>query len=266
MTTKLTAKAIRRHLSHPIAVEVLDSIDSTNTEAKRRALSGLDTPLFLLARTQTAGRGRLGRTFCSPDGAGLYMTVLLHPETSHGEVLSLTSAAAVAVCRAIEAQTSLSPKIKWVNDVYLSHKKVCGILTEGVSDPTDGHLKSVVVGIGINLTPAAFPDEVAAIATSLGGEGAAVDPNRLAAAVCDGLLEFYEDLPRKSWLAPYRERSYLTGKSVIWRKAGGGLEEVPLGTGTVLGIGDDGELILDTPDGMVALTGGEVTVRVKIEE
>lgn len=263
MTTKLTEKKIRRHLSHPIAVEVLNTIDSTNTEVKRRAMNGLATPLLLLARTQTAGRGRLGRTFCSPNGAGLYMSLLLHPEMEAADVLALTSAAAVAVCEAIESLTPLSPKIKWVNDVYLSGKKVCGILTEGVVDPACGKLQSVVVGIGINLTPAALPPEVAAIATSLGGDGAAADPNRLAAAICDRLLRFYETLPQKSWLEGYRRRSWLDGKSVIWRRAGGEPDGEVLGSGKVIGIGDNGELLLATPDGEIALTGGEVTVRVE---
>ncbi len=263
MTRKLTEKAILRHLTHPIAVEVMDTVDSTNTEAKRRSILGLRDPLFLLARTQTAGRGRLGRSFCSPEGAGLYMSLLLHPQMSHEQVLTLTSAAAVAVCEAIEKLTNLSPMIKWVNDVYIGDKKVCGILTEGVSDPTKGNLQSVVVGIGINITHAAFPPDVAAIATSLADEGAKVDSNRLAATICDRLLELYEELPQKSWLAPYRERSYLDGKTVIWRLAGGEVNTAPLGSGMVMGIGDEGELLLSTPEGEIALTGGEVTVRVQ---
>lgn len=263
MSQKLTARSIARHLRRPMAVEVLDSIDSTNTEAKRRVAAGLTAPLLLLARTQTAGRGRLGRSFCSPDGAGLYMSLLLHPEIDPAEVLSLTSAAAVAVCEAIESLTNLAPKIKWVNDVYLNDKKVCGILTEGVSDPASGRLRSVVVGIGINLTPAAFPPEVAAIATSIGNEGAAVDPNRLAAAICDRLLDFYEAIPQTGWLDGYRRRSWLDGKSVIWRRAGGDSDGEVLGGGKVIGIGDEGELLLSTDGGEIALTGGEVTVRVE---
>ena len=263
MTKKLTARSISRHLDRPIGVEVLDVIDSTNTEAKRRVAAGLSTPLLLIARTQTAGRGRLGRTFCSPDGAGLYMSLVLHPEMAPENLLTLTSAAAVAVCEAIESMTALTPKIKWVNDVYLNDKKVCGILTEGVSDPASGKLRSMVVGIGINLTPAALPPDVAAIATSIGSDGATVDPNRLAATICDRLLEFYENLPRKDWLDGYRRRSWLDGKSVIWRRAGGNLDGEVLGNGTVIGIGDDGELILATESGNLPLTGGEVTVRVE---
>lgn len=257
MPKALSADAIRSAMTHPIHIDLLESVDSTNTEAKRRIASGLTTPLLLLAKTQTAGRGRLGRRFCSPHGAGLYMSMVLHPNCAPKEALSITSAAAVAVCEAIEALTPLCPEIKWVNDVYLSGKKVCGILTEGVTDPVSGRLKSVVVGIGINCTPAAFPDEVAAIATSLEGEGAMVDPNRLAAMVCERLLVLYKELPRKTWLSGYRSRSWLDGKTVIYFMDGCACE------GVVLGIDEDGALLLSTPEGEVALSSGEVTVRVK---
>ena len=250
----LCATHIQRAMSEPISVEVLDSVDSTNTEAKRRIAAGLHTPLLLLARTQTAGRGRLGRSFCSPEGAGLYMSWVLHPNCPPTEALSLTSAAAVAVAGAVEALTPLQPKIKWVNDVYIREKKVSGILTEGVTDPISGLLRSVVVGIGINCTHAAFPPEVASIATSLADEGGAVDPNLLAAEVNDRLLSLYRELPRKTWLPLYRERSLLTGKRVYWQK---GNER---GEGIVLGIGDHGELILSTASGNLPLTSGEVSI------
>lgn len=257
VSEKLSKQAICRALRSDMRVEVdlLESVDSTNTEAKRRISAGLAAPLFLLARRQTAGRGRLGRVFCSPEGAGLYMSLVLHPDAPAEEVLTLTSAAAVAVATAIEALTDLRPKIKWVNDVYIGEKKVSGILTEGVIDPESGRLRSVVVGIGINCTHAAFPAEVAAIATSLADEGAKVDPNRLAAEVCDRLLALYEELPRKTWLPLYRERSWLCGKAVVYRRGD------YLHTGKVLGIGEEGELILATDQGEVKLSTGEVSVR-----
>lgn len=255
MPTELSAETIRSELSHPIAVDLLESVDSTNTEAKRRIASGLSEPLLLLAEAQTAGRGRLGRTFCSPAGAGLYMSIVLHPNCPVNEVLALTSAAAVAVCEAIDMLTPLRPMIKWVNDIYLSDKKVCGILAEGVTDPAGGLLRSVVVGIGINCTPAAFPDEVAAIATSLEGEGAKLCRNRLAAVICDRLLSLYGELSQKKWLALYRSRSWLDGKAVVWR------QNNLLYEGIVQGIADDCSLRIATPNGEVALSTGEVSVR-----
>ena len=187
------------------------------------------------------------------------MSVVLFPDCPISEVLSVTSAASVAVAFAIEEAAGLLPRIKWVNDIYLGGKKVSGILTEGLVTP-DGH-PALVVGIGINCTHAAFPPEVAAIATSIEDEGGKVDPNRLAAAVCDRLLELYESLSEKNWLAPYRERSMLDGKRVIYRSAGD-LTGAPLGEGVVMGIGEEGELILDTAEGIIHLTSGEVTVRI----
>ncbi|MBR2131588.1 MAG: biotin--[Oscillospiraceae bacterium] len=258
MSKSLTAHAIAAQLIHPIPAEVMESVDSTNTEAKRRVWAGLSTPLLLLAKRQTAGRGRMGRTFCSPEGAGLYMSLILFPDCPIAEVLPITSAAAVAVALAIEETTGLSPQIKWVNDVYLHGKKLSGILTEGMIPP-EGQ-SAVIVGIGINCTPAALPPEVASIATSLADEGGKVDQNLLAARVCDRLLDLYDTLSAQTWLAPYRERSLLDGKRVVWRSAGD-LSGKPLGEGLVIGIGDNGELMLDTPEGMIALTGGEVSVR-----
>ncbi len=255
MEHQMSAEAIQKSMAFPIAVEVLESVDSTNTEAKRRLSAGLSAPLLLLAKAQTAGRGRLGRTFCSPPGAGLYMSLILHPNCPPSQVLSITSAAAVAVALAIEDLTCLRPQIKWVNDVYIGDKKVCGILTEGVTDPKSGLLQSIVVGIGINCTPAAFSSDVAAIATSLAGEGAVVDPSNLAAAVCNRLWQLYQELPSKTWLPLYRERSWLDGREVVYRTGD------TLHKGIVLGIGEDGELLLSTEAGEVTLSTGEVSVR-----
>ena len=253
MSEKLSKQAICRALRSDLSVEVelLESVDSTNTEAKRRISAGLARPLLLIARTQTRGRGRLGRRFCSPEGAGLYMSLVLHPDAPAEKVLTLTSAAAVAVATAIEALTDLRPKIKWVNDVYIGEKKVSGILTEGVIDPESGRLRSVVVGIGINCTHAAFPAEVAAIATSLAAEGGEVDQNRLAAEVCDRLLALYEALPRKTWLPLYRERSWLCGREVVWRRGD------VLHTGRVLGIGEEGELCFVIVDCDITNSNGD---------
>ncbi|MBQ7354104.1 MAG: biotin--[Clostridia bacterium] len=264
MPEKLSTQSIRAAMASPVAVEVLESVDSTNTEAKRRIAAGWreseqPTPLLLLAETQTGGRGRLGRSFSSPQGAGLYMSLLLFPDRSPKEVLAITSAAAVAVCLAIESLTDLRPQIKWVNDVYLSDKKLCGILTEGVTDPADGRLSAMIVGIGVNCTAASLPPEVAAIATSLEREGALIDRNRLAAAICDRLLTLYGTLTEGDWLPLYRERSWLDGQRVTCTRDGERIE------GVVLGIAEDGALLLATEEGTVRIATGEATVR-KVNE
>ncbi|MGM9647587.1 MAG: biotin--[acetyl-CoA-carboxylase] ligase [Eubacteriales bacterium] len=255
MSDQLSASAITALLAHPIAVQVMPSVDSTNSEAKRQIAQGLSEPLLLLAETQTGGRGRLGRAFSSPDGAGLYMSLVLHPDLSAERALSLTSAAAVAVCLAVESLTDLHPQIKWVNDVYIGGRKLCGILTEGITDPLSGRLQSVVVGVGINCRRAPLPDAVAAVATSLEGEGAVVDRNLLAAAICDRLIELYGNLSAQSWLPLYRARAWLDGKAVVCRMGDHTTE------GIVLGIDDDGALLLATEEGTLRLFTGEATVR-----
>ncbi len=255
MTDLLNQAAISGRLTATIPVEVLDCIDSTNTEAKRQIAAGARPPFLLLAEQQTGGRGRMGRSFSSPASAGLYMSLALAPDLPAGDMLPLTAAAAVAVCTAIESLTDLCPQIKWVNDIYLNDKKLCGILADGMIDPMDGRLSALVIGIGINCRAAPLPTDVAAIATSLEAAGAAVDRNLLAAAICDRLLEFYRDLPHSTWLEAYRARSWLDGKVVRCRLAG---EEIE---GTALGIDSSGALLLATLDGPRRIFTGEATVR-----
>ena len=131
-----------------------DEIDSTNLEAKRYAASNSEPlqeiPVFI-AKSQTGGRGRLGRSFFSPEETGLYMSILLPINENLIETDLITPAAGVAVCRTIEELSTETPKIKWVNDVYINKKKVCGILAEGIIDSKLGKISKVVLGIGINL-------------------------------------------------------------------------------------------------------------------
>ena len=255
MRSTLSAEAIAADLRRPIRVEVQREVGSTNTEAKTRLAREESPPFLLLAESQTAGRGRLGRSFCSPDGAGLYMSLALPANLPAEELLSVTAAAAVAVCQAIESLTPLRPQIKWVNDVYWNDKKLCGILTEGVIDPVSGRWTALVVGIGVNCKAAPLPPEVAAIATSLEQAGVTIDRNRLAAAICDRLWELYSDLPQKTWLAPYRARSWLDQKTVTCKIGDRTVE------GVALGIDDSGALLLGTAEGVQRLFSGEATVR-----
>lgn len=162
-----------------------DEIDSTNLEAKRYAQEisaranqdtslpqeKKDIPVFI-AKYQTSGRGRLGRTFFSPEETGLYMSLLLDIEENLIDTDLITPAAGVAVSRTIEALSQKEPKIKWVNDIYIDRKKVCGILAEGIINQKEGKIFQVVLGIGINLFEPknGFPEEISNIATSLYGK------------------------------------------------------------------------------------------------
>lgn len=258
----LSRERISACLDRPMKVMTYSVIDSTNSEAKRLIADGLSEPALLIAEEQTAGRGRLGRSFYSPSATGLYMSILLHPNAPAAEWLAITSAAAVAVCLAIESLTTTSstamPSIKWVNDVYLGDRKVCGILTEAVTDMTSGLMKSVVIGIGVNLSTAAFPDELADRAASLYPD--TLPPfsrNELAAAIANRLCTLAESLSSGCWLPLYRERSYLDGKPIryiengMWRDA------------VAIGIAENGGLIVEEAGAHRTLSSGEVTVRVK---
>ena len=151
------------------ALVCLETVDSTNNEVKRRALAGAADGLAVVAEQQTGGRGRRGRSFVSPAGQGLYLSVLLRPRCPLEEVSTLTAWTAVAVCNAVERVCGVRPGIKWPNDVILDGRKLCGILTELELEAETAALRHVVVGVGINLTQTAadFGPEVAPVAVSL---------------------------------------------------------------------------------------------------
>lgn len=214
-------RRLRRALSAALGGDAsLSSLDlfcmrstgSTNEDATRYAKTHPGRAALFVADRQTAGKGQRGRSFYSPAGSGLYMTLLL-PSTLLASIETLTVVAAVAVCRAIAEMTDADPKIKWVNDVYLGGKKACGILAEGAFSE-DGTPDFAVVGIGINLSTRAFPEELAPIATSLAAQSTRV-PHRadLCARIAATLLLSHgkADGPMGD---EYRARSFLDGKPV----------------------------------------------------
>lgn len=258
MNQALCSKEISALLDRPMRVLTYDSIDSTNNEAKRLAADLSGQPTLIAAELQTAGRGRLGRSFYSPAQTGLYMSILLCPNAPLSEWITITSAAAVAVSLAIEELSGLRPSIKWVNDLYLGDRKVCGILTEAVTDPTDRGMKHLIVGIGVNLSTVFFPEELASRAASLYRE--TIPPftrNALAAAIANHLFELIDGLSKRTWLPLYRERAYLDGKAIIYYENGQAY------TALAVGIDECGGLIVEDETGSRrTLTSGEVTVRV----
>ena len=169
MTDTLSLQGIEPYLREKAAIHIYPSLESTNDTAKNMHNPAHGT--VIIADYQTAGRGRHGRSFFSPTGCGIYMSVVLHPKWFWPDNLALiTPMAAVAVCEAIEATTRKAPQIKWVNDIFLNGKKICGILTETVMDAS-GEISHIVVGIGINFTtpPGGFPPEIAQTAGTLFG-------------------------------------------------------------------------------------------------
>lgn len=245
---------ISKYLDSQIAVLVHDELASTNKTARELA-SSLSGEALIVARRQSGGRGRMGRSFFSPEG-GLYMSLLLRPEMSAEESVRLTTAAAVAVCRAVDAATGERCEIKWVNDVYLRGRKVCGILTE--AQITGGKLAYAVVGIGVNLIPpeGGFPEDIknraGAVFDRIDGDA----DNRLAATIVNEFMRLYKD--GTEHLCEYRQRSFLIGREVdVMRIADG--ERRPA---TVIAVDDECRLVVRYPDGSAeALGSGDVSVR-----
>ena len=251
---RLSAAGVRAALGEAYAglrVRVYETLDSTNQEAKRLLAAGEPCPMLLLAEEQTAGRGRRGRGFYSPAGEGLYMTLALQPRAALSQATLLTAAAAVAVAQAVEALTALACQIKWVNDVYLDGKKLCGILTEASGSFEADALSSVCAGIGVNVRTRDFPEELAGRACSLWPR--AVSRNHLAAEIAVRLLNFAADLGARDFLEEYRRRSLVLGKAVTFTRDGGERRAL------AVGIGENGELIVRYDDGREeALNAGEV--------
>ena len=185
-----------------------EKIDSTNAQARRLAAAGDGQNLLLLAREQSAGRGRMNRSFYSPADTGLYMTLLYYPDRPITALPGLTCAVALAASLAIEQTCSLSPQIKWVNDLYLDGRKVCGVLCESFGTPCG---TAIAIGIGINLTTRDFPAALDGIAGSL---QAAVDPEVLAISICESLLPYLQSGDSTLWLEGYRARFMLRGVRV----------------------------------------------------
>ena len=233
-----------------VLVRVFDEIDSTNTEAKRMTLDGFFGDALLVANSQTAGRGRMGRSFYSPSGTGAYFSILHTLNTPLCDAVAITSAASVAVMRAIRTLTGMQTEIKWVNDLYYNKKKVCGILTEAVSAGESAH---VIVGIGINLDTADFPEELQGIAGSLGTQ---IDTAKLIAEIYRQVSLYLQAPDNREWLADYRANSCVLGKKVSWTDA------QTTRIGTAESIDEDGALLIrDEKNELIRLHTGEISVK-----
>ncbi len=241
-------------LSRTLDLSVIPSIDSTNNEAKRMIANGYRGNALIVANEQTNGRGRRGRSFYSPKNTGIYMSFVFSTDAKFSKAVSLTTISAVAVVKAIESITNLKPMIKWVNDVYLGGKKICGILTEAVTDVETGLVQSIVIGIGINISTEHFPDDISQTASSINING--LSRNKLTAAISNELMEICSDLNNKAYIRTYKEHSLLIGKSIDFYK-----NNVKYNA-TAVDIDNEGGLVVKLPNGKTEiLNSGEITVR-----
>ncbi len=226
--------------SAPIGISILDTADSTNKEARRYCREGGDLPALFVARQQTAGRGRLGRSFVCERDKGLYMTLALAPR-SGASPHSLTLTAGCAVLLAIRDLTGVTPKIKWVNDILIENKKVAGILAEGAFDAS-GNMSFAAVGIGINIHKIHFPEELSLKAgTLLELTGKAPDINSLAAEIINRFLALSEDMD--TVLKTYKEHLSTLGKRIT---VVGGSEDF---SALAKDLDCEGNLIIERDDG-----------------
>ena len=243
-----------------LPLHVLDSIGSTNDHAKQLALNGAAHGTVVIAKQQSGGKGRLGRSFFSPR-EGIYLSIIIKPEFDLSKSVLITAAAAVAVCEAIEKISGHDVGIKWVNDIYIGGKKVCGILTEGIPDFETGRIDTIIIGIGINTTTQGFPKELLDIAGCVNGN---YSRSALTAEVICKTLDLVDDIECKSFIETYKKKSVVIGKTVtvykgIYKTDPG---EMPSKPARVLDIDENGGLIVLYTDGTrETLNSGEISIR-----
>ncbi|MGN0368375.1 MAG: biotin--[acetyl-CoA-carboxylase] ligase [Wujia sp.] len=259
-TDRLTRDGVLRFLDArtDVCLEVYPTVSSTNLVLKDRA----DEPegLVIAASQQTHGMGRLGRTFVSPAETGIYFSILLKPKMSNEDITLLTTIAATAVCEAIETCTQEKPVIKWVNDVFLRDRKICGILTQASFNMENLEPEYVIVGIGINLyqPEGGFGQELQSIAGSLMDTKVGNLKNRLLAEVLNRYMYYYRNFEEKAFIEEYRKRSFVIGREIRVVTPQGEREA------HADDIDDKCHLLVTYPDGTKeVLSTGEISIRLK---
>ena len=242
---------------------VFDSVDSTNNVLKDMASKGAVSGTVVIADQQTGGKGRRGRSFASPSGAGIYLSYLFKPDSGFEKISDLTSWTAVAVSDAIRRAYNLDSQIKWVNDLLMNRKKICGILTEVTVEGESGFIDTCIIGIGINVNEENFPPEISEIATSISMENGGKKFVRagLAAEIIKSMDKLARNWPQDPYyLERYRELNITTGSKIT---AFPQMTENGQGrTGKAVAINEDFSLKVEFDDGSVEnLRSGEVSVR-----
>lgn len=238
-------------------IVVLKSVGSTNDEAKTLAHNGAKSGTVVIAEHQLSGKGRLGRSFYSPNARGIYMSVVFRLNNPIEQSMLITSGAAVAVCRAVKSVCNLDCQIKWVNDVYLDSKKLCGILTEASVNFEAGQLDYVVVGIGINVSTSDFSSELSLVAISLEEKlGFIISRSRLIGAVLNELHSIVGDLEKKSFMEEYKSHSFILGCKINV------ISHDKTESATAIDFNELGHLIVKLDSGEIkTLSSGEISIR-----
>lgn len=260
----LSAEGVFAHLKMPLSEGSLfyyGSLSSTNRKAKELVNRSNHESPVVLANYQSAGQGRLGRSFFSPKGKGLYLSIVLRPQLSAQDALSLTTTCAVAVTQVLEEKINLSPQIKWINDIYIDNKKVCGILTQAVTNMETGIIEYVILGIGLNVSTLKneFPEELQDTATSIFPDGkTTISRNELAAALIDKIYILCLNPDIKAIMPYYKSHSLVLHKHVAVFHQGQEMQ------GYILDILDNGALKIEYECGKnEVLQSGEISIRIK---
>ena len=259
----LSSEGIRLYLNEEfsnIPIVVYKTIASTNSEAKLLAVQNAVHGTTVISEEQTKGRGRFGRDFFSPSDSGIYMSIILKPKLNIENSVLVTTAAAVAVCHAIDKYSHDTPMIKWVNDIFIGDRKVCGILTEAVTNFESGMMDSVIVGIGVNVKTKkeGFPSELQNIAGSVFDDDNSFIRNQLSAEIINNVLKISRNLEERSFMETYKQRSMILGEHILYKKDNSWHE------GYASDIDDCGGLIVYTSEGQkIILNSGEVSIKKK---
>lgn len=257
----ISAEGIRLSLEVPeVEIQIFDEISSTNLEARQLAVSGqAGHGSFVVALEQTAGRGRRGREFYSPKGSGIYLSIILEPQGTLEGSLLITTAAATAVYKAVKEVCGVDLGIKWVNDLYKGDRKVCGILTEAVTDFESGNIEFAIVGIGLNLyvDESVFPEELLDVAGGIYETqqlANQADKNRLIAQIVNHLLAETQELKLSE---DYVKHNIVPGKDITI------IDNENVRSARALSICPDGRLLVQETNGdQKKLSFGEISIKI----
>ena len=256
----LRIRQLLRKSAADAEITIKDTVTSTNTLLRSAAENGAPDKTVLIANEQTEGRGRRGKSFYSPADSGIYMSILLRPDFGADKSFFITAGAAVSVVRAVKKVFGIDAGIKWVNDIMLDGKKICGILTEAVTDFESGSLQYAVMGLGINISRPkdGFPSEISDIASSLYSDEAADNELKcsLAAEILNNFFDIYEHTSVERLIDEYKKYSVVLGKRI---------KVISAGTeyfATAVDIDNDARLVVKDNEGnMHTLSSAEVSVR-----
>lgn len=261
-TDILSAQGIQKYLNEAcssIQLNVLPEVTSTNSWLREKANGGAREGCTVISGRQTAGRGRLGRSFYSPENTGIYMSILLRPEgITPDRAVKITTMAAAAACEAVREVSGRPAGIKWVNDIFIDGKKVCGILTEASLGMENNSLEYAVLGIGINAyaPQGGFPDEISRIAGSVFTERQKDGKNALAAAFLNHFMNYYISKDHSVYVNKYRDMSLAIGKEINVISPEGQKKA------RALDVDDECRLVVEYADGQKdCLSSGEISIR-----